>query len=77
MKPNIQKLIKKAKEAHKGELFLGAPKEWLDNPHWWCKNGHLSTRTLRRSEGPHRDVCLACFGQVWLGPKELSGVTPK
>lgn len=75
--PDIKELIKEAKEAYEGPVFLGLPDKWYEPPHWWCKNGHLSTLTLRRDAGPHRDVCLACFEPVMLGPRELPGVTPK
>jgi hypothetical protein len=75
--PDIKKLIEEANDAYKGPRFLELPDPWVEDGIMWCKNGHRSTRTLRRSEGPHRDVCLACFEPVWLGPKELPGVVPK
>ena len=77
MDKTIAELIAEEKEKYKGKWFCGLPEEWMDDPHWWCENGHLSTTTLRRDSGPHRNVCLACFAGVMLGPKELPGIEPK
>jgi len=74
--PDIMKLIEDAKGAYAGKLFLELPEEWMDDAHYWCKNGHRSTTILRCSEG-FRDRCLACREPVRLGPKELPGVVPK
>jgi hypothetical protein len=72
---DIEKLIEDAIEAYEGEKFLGMPDEWLEPPHWWCKNGHRSKRYLK-SERLRNNVCLVCFEPVMLGPKELPGVVP-
>jgi hypothetical protein len=75
---DILKLIDEEKAKYTGKRFMGMPEEWMEpHPYWWCKNGHRSSTTLRRDSGPYRNVCLACFEPVWVGPKELPGVTPK
>ncbi len=47
-----------------GPRFLGLPERWLDDPHWRCPNGHVSTRYLK-SEELGRDACLECRGVLW------------
>ncbi len=73
----IYDAIKQADSAYTGERFLGAPDSWYEPPHWWCANGHRSTRYLK-SEEFGGDVCLAagCRLPVWLGPRDLPGITP-
>lgn len=73
--PDIKRLITEAKAAHRGPKFLGFPDAWYEPQHYWCKNGHLSSRYLRSEE--KGCLCLACGETVMLGPKELPGVIPK
>ena len=47
-----------------GDLFLGLPEKWLDDPHFFCENGHVS-RVILKGDG---DRCLACYNPVILGP---------
>ena len=44
-------------------LFLGQPERWIDINKRRCKNGHVSTMTLKSSEGG-RLKCLACYEQT-------------
>jgi hypothetical protein len=52
---NIMKLIEEAKKNHPGPFFMGIPDEWYEEPHFWCKNGHLSRRYLK-SEAKGADL---------------------
>jgi hypothetical protein len=59
----------RARQAHLiaadgGELFMGLPDRWLDDPHWRCANGHVSRRFL--SSEVRGDLCLACQTPVLL-----------
>jgi hypothetical protein len=58
-----------AKEAARGvPLWLDRiPETWLDDPHWFCPNGHVSGVYLKSEE--RGDLCLACMEPVMLGPK--------
>ncbi len=47
------------------EMFLGLPEIWMDDPHFFCRNGHISTTILKTDRG---DKCLACGEPVLLGP---------
>lgn len=44
--------------AEGGPFFLDRPERWLDDPHFRCENGHVSTMVLK-SEALGRDACLA------------------
>lgn len=48
--------------------FLGLPEAWLDDPHYACERGHVSTHILL-SEA-RGDTCLACLGPVRLVPPD-------
>jgi hypothetical protein len=72
--PDIVKLIEEAKAAHSGPTFLSSPEAWLEDPHWWCKNGHLSGSYVGSDE--HGATCAVCREIVYLGPPELPGVVP-
>lgn len=67
-------IIDAAFAKERGPLFLGAPERWLDDPHWRCPNGHVSTHYLR-SEELGRAACLECRGVLWLTfPEDVDDV---
>lgn len=43
--------------AEGGPFFLDRPERWLDDPHFRCENGHVSTTVLLTEDG---DKCLGC-----------------
>lgn len=59
--------IKKEKAAGEA-MFCGFPEKWLNDPTWFCINGHVSGRFLGDE---HHDLCLACAEIVILGPPEI------
>lgn len=50
-------------------LFMGFPSTWIEDPHWFCANGHVSGVYLK-SEG-EGNLCLACLTPVLLGPARI------
>lgn len=54
-------------KAHEGPKFMTLPEAWMDDPHWFCINGHVSGRYLGTEV--HGNLCLACREKVVLGPK--------
>lgn len=61
-----RKHIKEAEE--NGELmFLGIPDSWFEDPHWMCRNEHVSRRYLKTE---YDAVCLECYCTVRLMPPE-------
>lgn len=65
--------IRKWEEAHGEPAFMGIPDRWYAPGQFRCINGHVST-TILRSEGLHRDACLACFEPVMMTfPEDKDG----
>jgi hypothetical protein len=54
------------KAATGAEMFLGKPKKWFEDIHWFCPNGHVSGAFLKCEE--EGDLCLACHQPVLMGP---------
>jgi hypothetical protein len=48
-----------------GDVFLGLPEAWMDDPHFGCVQGHVSTRIVKTDRG---DRCPACDGAVVMIP---------
>jgi len=46
-------------EEEGGKMFMGLPDRWMDDPHFRCTKGHVSTCILK-SEAKGGDCCLAC-----------------
>lgn len=40
-----------------GSVFLGLPEAWMDDPHFGCENGHVSTMVIKTDKG---DQCARC-----------------
>ena len=51
---------------HGAKMFLNKPANWLDDPHWFCQNGHVSGNYLN-DDGD--DICFECMKPVILGPR--------
>lgn len=58
-------IIAAADALEHGPRFLGTLERWLDDPHWRCERGHVSTHILK-SEELGRDACLECRGRLWI-----------
>lgn len=48
-----------------GDVFLGLPEAWMDDPHFGCVEGHVSTRVVKTDRG---DMCGACGCPVVMIP---------
>lgn len=57
--------LARAAEARGGEMFMGVPDAWFEEPHWFCTLGHVSRVYLRTDSGAR---CMACHGEALLGP---------
>lgn len=49
-----------------GELFMGLPDSWYENPTWACSNGHVSSYYIKSSE--RGAACPACMRRVVMVP---------
>ena len=68
----ITLLIKEC-ESRGDKMFLDIPDYWCDDPHWRCRNDHVSTSYLK-SEAAGKSLCLACFGELALTyPEDRDG----
>lgn len=54
------------------EMFMGFPDRWFADPHYRCKNDHVSTCILKsESKG---NLCLECYANVRLTfPEDRDG----
>lgn len=60
-----------------GEMWFGLPSRWIDNPHWRCRNDHVSRRYLK-SEAKGYNACLECYEPVFLTfPEDKDGPLEK
>lgn len=68
------RLLSKAEEAAGHRMFMGWPDRWYEVFLKRCPNGHVSTTSLRCSQGPHQQRCLVCSEPVTLTfPEDTDG----